>query len=81
MKAVKVVNEAWEFDDALATEELTRHFGVLSLEGFGLGPADVATIPGWAPPSAAVAHSAHRRHGGRTAGRRQGGNYRHRGEQ
>ncbi len=42
--ALVTEREAWEFDDALATDELTRHFGVLSLEGFGLGPADAATI-------------------------------------
>jgi DNA mismatch repair protein MutS len=31
--------EGWEFDPALAREELGRHFGVLSLEGFGVAPA------------------------------------------
>jgi DNA mismatch repair protein MutS len=28
--------EAWEFDVALATDELARHFGVLSISGLGL---------------------------------------------
>jgi DNA mismatch repair protein MutS len=29
--------DAWEFDPSLATEDLARHFGLLSLEGLGLG--------------------------------------------
>ena len=29
--------EAWEFDPSLAAEDLARHFGLLSLEGLGLG--------------------------------------------
>jgi DNA mismatch repair protein MutS len=34
----------WEFDAALATDDLTRQFGVSSLEGFGLGTSDRATV-------------------------------------
>ncbi len=36
--------EGWEFDAAMAREELARHFGVLSLEGFGIGAADDAAV-------------------------------------
>jgi DNA mismatch repair protein MutS len=32
--------EAWEFDPALATDDLTRQFGVHSLDGFGIGAGD-----------------------------------------
>jgi DNA mismatch repair protein MutS len=35
---------AWEFDPAIATEDVQRQFGVQSLEGFGLGSTDRATI-------------------------------------
>jgi DNA mismatch repair protein MutS len=36
--------ERWEFDATLAADELTRHFGVLSLEGFSIGSSDSAAI-------------------------------------
>ncbi len=32
--------EAWEFDAALARDDLARHFGVLSLDGLGFGSED-----------------------------------------
>src|SRR5213075_2351876 len=32
--------EAWEFDSAMAAEELIRHFGVHSLEGLGISHDD-----------------------------------------
>ncbi|MCU0647435.1 MAG: DNA mismatch repair protein MutS, partial [Gemmatimonadaceae bacterium] len=35
---------AWEFDTALASQDLTTQFAVQSLEGFGLGVRDRATI-------------------------------------
>jgi len=31
---------AWEFDAAMAREDLQRHFGVSTLEGFGVQPSD-----------------------------------------
>ncbi|HLV25979.1 MAG TPA: DNA mismatch repair protein MutS [Gemmatimonadales bacterium] len=34
--ALVTEREAWEFDPAMAREELTRHFRVLSLSGFGI---------------------------------------------
>ena len=34
--ALVTEREAWEFDPAMAREELTRHFGVMSLSGFGI---------------------------------------------
>ena len=36
--------EQWEFDAELAREDLTRHFGVLSLDGLGLGSDDTLAI-------------------------------------
>src|SRR5687768_1291048 len=38
--ALVTEREAWEFDAELARPELARQFGVHSLEGFGIGPAD-----------------------------------------
>jgi DNA mismatch repair protein MutS len=35
---------AWEFDPALAREELARRLGLASLDGLGIGPADQAAI-------------------------------------
>jgi DNA mismatch repair protein MutS len=35
--ALVTEREAWEFDPALATDELTRHFGLHTLEGLGFG--------------------------------------------
>jgi DNA mismatch repair protein MutS len=36
--------EAWEFDPQLATEDLARHFGVLSLDGLGIGADDMPAV-------------------------------------
>ena len=36
--------EQWEFDPELARDDLTRHFGVLSLDGLGLGADDASAI-------------------------------------
>src|SRR5688572_24956265 len=36
--------EPWEFDPAMAAEDLARHFGVLGLDGLGLGAADGPAI-------------------------------------
>ncbi|HEY9450256.1 MAG TPA: DNA mismatch repair protein MutS, partial [Gemmatimonadaceae bacterium] len=36
--------DAWEFDPALAADELSRQYGVASLEGFGLGAADAPAV-------------------------------------
>ena len=36
--------DAWEFDPALATEDLTRHFGVHGLDGLGIGPSDAPAV-------------------------------------
>src|SRR5690606_38894156 len=36
--------EPWEFDPENAREELTRQFGVMSLDGFGIGAADDAAV-------------------------------------
>jgi DNA mismatch repair protein MutS len=36
--------EAWEFDPALATDDLTRHFGVHGLDGLGIGPSDALAV-------------------------------------
>jgi DNA mismatch repair protein MutS len=42
--ALLTERDAWEFDPALAADDLARHFGVLSLEGFGVGPGDAAAV-------------------------------------
>ena len=42
--ALLTEREGWEFDPSLAAEELARHFGVLSLEGFGLATGDAAAV-------------------------------------
>ena len=36
--------DGWEFDAAMASDELTRHFNVRGLEGFGLGQDDHAAV-------------------------------------
>ena len=36
--------EAWEFDPALAAEDLARRFGLASLDGLGLGASDALAI-------------------------------------
>ncbi|MHB1263282.1 MAG: DNA mismatch repair protein MutS [Gemmatimonadaceae bacterium] len=43
-RALVTEREGWEFDPALAGEELRRHFGVHSIEGLGLGDADAPAI-------------------------------------
>ncbi|MDQ6829210.1 MAG: DNA mismatch repair protein MutS [Gemmatimonadota bacterium] len=40
--ALVTEREAWEFDPSLAREELTRQYGVQSLEGFGISSEDDA---------------------------------------
>jgi len=42
--ALVTEREGWEFDPALAADDLTRHFGVLSLEGFGIGAGDAPAV-------------------------------------
>ncbi|MBX6330915.1 MAG: DNA mismatch repair protein MutS [Gemmatimonadaceae bacterium] len=42
--ALVTERDAWEFDPALAADDLTRQFGIASLEGFGLGPGDAAAV-------------------------------------
>jgi DNA mismatch repair protein MutS len=42
--ALVTEREGWEFDPALAADDLTRQFGIASLEGFGLGAADAAAV-------------------------------------
>jgi DNA mismatch repair protein MutS len=42
--ALVTERESWEFDAPLAVEDLARQYGVLSLEGFGLGPSDAAVV-------------------------------------
>ena len=39
--------DPWEFDPALAADELARHFGVMSIAGLGIGDRPLAR---WAPP-------------------------------
>lgn len=41
---LRTAREPWEFDSAMASDELTRHFSVRGLEGFGLGADDHAAI-------------------------------------
>lgn len=42
--ALVTERDGWEFDPALAREELARHFGVHSLEGLGVGGEAVAAV-------------------------------------
>ena len=42
--ALVTERDGWEFDADLAREEVARHFGVHSLEGFGIGADAVAAI-------------------------------------
>ncbi len=44
LDALVTEREGWEFDAALATDALAAHYGVQSLEGFGIGTADGAAI-------------------------------------
>jgi len=41
---MRTARERWEFDPALAREELARRFNLASLDGLGLGPADDPAI-------------------------------------
>jgi DNA mismatch repair protein MutS len=41
---LRTERDAWEFDAALAQEELARQFRVASLEGLGFGSADVESV-------------------------------------
>jgi DNA mismatch repair protein MutS len=41
---LRTEREAWEFDAALAGDDLARQFRVASLEGFGLGDADAEAV-------------------------------------
>lgn len=43
-RALVTERDGWEFDPALAGDELRRHFGVHSIEGLGLGDADAPAI-------------------------------------
>ena len=36
--------KGWEFDPAMGAEEITRQFGVASLEGFGIGAGDAPAV-------------------------------------
>jgi len=42
--ALVTERELWEFDAPLAGEDLARQYGVLSLEGFGLGSSDTVIV-------------------------------------
>ena len=42
--ALVTAREPWEFDPALAADELARQFGVASLEGFGIGAEDAPAV-------------------------------------
>ena len=42
--ALVTERDAWEFDAAMARDDLSRQFGVLSLDGLGLGESDAAAV-------------------------------------
>jgi DNA mismatch repair protein MutS len=42
--ALVTERDRWEFDPGMGADELTRQFDVLSLEGFGVGPADAVAV-------------------------------------
>ena len=42
--ALVTEREAWEFDSALAADDIARHFGVASVEGLGIGDQDSAAL-------------------------------------
>ena len=44
LDALVTEREGWEFDSALAGDALVAHFGVQSLEGFGIGAGDGAAV-------------------------------------
>lgn len=41
---LRTPREGWEFDPGLAAEAIARHFGVTSIEGFGLGVGDSLAV-------------------------------------
>ena len=43
-EALITEREAWEFDTTLATDDLARHFGMLSLDGLGIDSGDVLIL-------------------------------------
>ncbi len=43
-QVLRTERERWEFDPAQAAAELARRFGVASLEGFGIEPADAPAV-------------------------------------
>ncbi len=43
-EVMRTVREAWEFDPALAREEIARRFKIASLDGLGLGEDDASAI-------------------------------------
>lgn len=43
-QALVTAREPWEFDAQMATDDLTRHFDIKGLDGFGLGADDGAAI-------------------------------------
>ncbi len=43
-EALTTEREPWEFDPQLATEDLARQFGVLSLDGLGIGADDALAL-------------------------------------
>jgi len=43
-EVMQTVREAWEFDPALAREEIARRFRLASLDGLGLGEEDAAAV-------------------------------------
>ena len=42
--ALRTPRDAWQFDADLAADDLGRHFGLATLDGFGLGPADAPAV-------------------------------------
>ncbi len=42
--ALVTEREGWEFDPAMARDDLAQHFGVLSLDGLGIGDDDLAAV-------------------------------------
>ncbi|HTG53943.1 MAG TPA: hypothetical protein VL980_03795, partial [Gemmatimonadaceae bacterium] len=43
-RVLRTSREPWEFDPAIAGEDLARHFGVASLEGLGVGAEDALAV-------------------------------------
>ena len=53
--------EAWEFDAALASTDMARHFGVASVEGLGIGPTGRSSPRGSRRPASLHARASARR--------------------